>query len=151
LVQNFFACGAQDIISTQCFIWEVLGIAAASMEARVMRVLPSNAFASPAGNILLGISAASSSFGSSMWRGEKAAFSAFRHRRSRVAICAVPLGCPRPAAAIGPSTVRCLCCAALCAWSVPGTFAALWILLASMLDAGAVCVCVRVELLIHDA
>jgi hypothetical protein len=63
LVQIFFACSAQHIIFTQCFIWEV-GIAAASMEARVMRVLPSNAFASPTGTVLLGISAASGSFGS---------------------------------------------------------------------------------------
>ena len=52
------------MISTQCFIWEV-GIAAASMEACVMRVPSSNAFASPEGTILLGISAASGSFGSS--------------------------------------------------------------------------------------
>jgi hypothetical protein len=62
LVQIFLACGAQHNICTQCFIWEV-GSAAASVQARVTRVLASCAFESPDGTILLGISAASSSFG----------------------------------------------------------------------------------------
>ena len=62
LVQIFLACDAQHNICTQCFIWEV-GSAAASVQARVTRVLASCAFESPDGTILLGISAASSSFG----------------------------------------------------------------------------------------
>lgn len=57
---HLFHCGAT---TTKCFIWEV-GIAAASMQARVMRMLASKAFESPAGTILFGISATSGSFGS---------------------------------------------------------------------------------------
>ena len=75
----FFACG---IIFIQCIIWEVV-IAAASMQARVMRMLASNAFESPAGTILLGISATSSSFG----RGARGA----EHRMALSAIAALAI------------------------------------------------------------
>jgi hypothetical protein len=129
LVQIFFACGTQHIISTQCFIWEV-GIAAASMEACVMRVLPSNAFVSPAGTILLGISAASSSFGRSMAR-----------RRDRLSCSHLCSASRLPSSRCSHWPEHCallVLCGLVCmerAWK----FAAFWILLA-MLDAGAVCV-----------
>jgi len=82
LVQIFFACGAQHIIFIQCFIWEVV-IAAAPMQARVMRMLASNTFESPAGTILLGISATSGNCGRSARRG--ALQGRERHRRSLLA------------------------------------------------------------------